>query len=80
MTINEYQKLAMTTLNPELSNYLWENTKFAPLNKDIIINIYDKSTISNTQLESAIKSHYIREFMHAKSSLKQVSIFALISY
>ena len=65
------------TLHKDLCDYLWENTKLVPSNKDLTINIYDRSTVTENQIEKAIKNHYRREYKHAKNKLEKINIFTL---
>jgi len=65
------------SLNNEFCDYIWNNSKLAPINKDVTINIYDNTNNDKTQIESAIKNHYRREYKQAKLNLNKINIFTL---
>ncbi|MBQ9790747.1 MAG: hypothetical protein IJW24_04060 [Clostridia bacterium] len=74
---SEYNYEDKTTLNPNLCDYLWDNAKLAPLDKDLTIKIYDKSNLNSEEVGCAIRTHYRREYVDAKNELKKINIFSL---
>ena len=65
------------TLNKDLCDYLWENAKLTSPEKDLIINVYNNANASETEIESAIKNHYRREYKSSKADLEKINIFTL---
>ncbi len=74
---SEYNYESKTTLNKNLCEYLWDNAKLAPADKNLTIKIHDTSNLSKSEVESAIKTHYRREYADAKNDLKKINIFSL---
>lgn len=76
---SEYNYENKTTLNPNLCEYLWDNIKLAPPSKDVTIRIYDKANLNLPEVQSAIKTHYRREYADAKDDLKKINLFTIIA-
>ena len=67
------------TLNNEFCNYLWENAKMMPPNKDLQINIYSKEEINEQEVIKATKTHFAREYAETKLELSKTNFVALVS-
>ena len=74
---SEYNYENKTNLNPNLCDYLWNNAKLAPLDKSLTIKIFDNSNLNKDEVESAIKTHYRREYIETKDQLKKINLFTL---
>ena len=67
------------TLSTELCDYISKNAKHAPKNKEILLNIYTKLNINSSEVTSAIKSHYKREYFENKENLSKTTFTAAVS-
>ena len=67
-----------TSLNSELSNYLWENAKLAPPYKKLKLQVYCNKHIDKNEVNSAIKSHYRREYIEVKDEIKKTRLFSTV--
>ena len=66
-------------LDSDLCDYLKNNAKLCQSNKDIKIRIFSKEKLEASEVKSALKSHFKRDYLEAKVDLKKSNIFSLVS-
>ncbi len=67
-----------TSINSELSNYLWENAKLAPVYKKLKLQFFCREQLNENEVKQAIQSHYRREYIELKQELKNSRLFSFI--
>ncbi len=65
-------------LNKELSEFILDKTKIAPLNKNIKLKFYTSSPIDNNEIKSTIQNHFKEEYLEFKHELKRANAISLI--
>jgi hypothetical protein len=65
-----------TSINSELSNYLWENAKLAPAYKNLKLKFFCSEKLDECEVKKAIQSHYRREYIELKEELKKSRFFS----
>ncbi|MBP3630599.1 MAG: hypothetical protein J6J23_03825 [Clostridia bacterium] len=65
-----------TSINSELSNYIWDNAKLAPLYKSYKLQIYCKENIDEKDVKLALQSHYRREYIELKDEFNKTRFFS----
>ena len=67
-------------INPSLGEYIWDKSKFVPLNKNIKIKIYTDKDANEDEIKSAFKNNYRSEYSHVKEQENKNLLFSFIMF